>query len=952
MYSRPSTSTVDALTRVSLPNAPSVIGDSRVTRSRDGAYLDFRKPEQILKNAEARTAEVTNFISGLTKIAKPLVDDALLKQANNQVGELLATQDPVQLIRSSDPEQRSLIRALSPQARDILQDKAAGAASRMYLEILQAERTKRSAVLQSPTATPEDKTKAETEAKGIALERSGLATVEPSYLVKYSDGVIQGEAQLRGLDYKATYKAQDENEKAQYRNGLRSDILSLRGQRMAVISRQGDIGAWGASVKRAMEGGIVGDSTRYTPAEQAQLWGEAIQEEIARLTGSDQWDEAITTVETLRGLAAAGIKTPAGIDFFDQKLQSGVSLRYLLDSSADNLEKGYRQFQQRQVLEDNKDTIRQALQGDPNAEVGFQQALQNPNLTAEQMLTLGQNVSQARSIGAVPTQQQQLKEAELRYRIAQGGFNPDQMWQEVRSAGLKPSQVLGLAGQITSGSAESTQLVAGARQYLAQETIAAGSQIAEALKTADPETTQTITRDLQNAASRATEQRIQELQAAGETVNADRARDLYRNELEAIRNTRLKEAKAGASAYTDTPDRRVAQELAEFQQNVRSTNGKVEVASFPQAVREGFQAAFPNRAMTVPALEKYMMNRMGQIKTPDGKPVYSNPQQTLQGIIRPIQKRYQAPGSPDPGSTYSQLSTSERLLGVEGARAFNWLIQKAKGQSGASGSTTPKPVQNATQTKPQQQASSAPTIFQSAMGIALRSIGNVVTPPAAAATLDSQRETINQEAIDVLSRVWSSRQRLDIRTPPLPQLSATASTELAPLRISSSTHPIFVAIGIAEGTRTANGGYTKAYYGHRDSVDGNWNRGTVSGGRGSNASPQQVDRQWMAKLTRKAMAVAPLLQRVGLRPGTQGWNRLMFNILDLEVQSPLANQGFIRKLPQIIQQGATVEAIAKARADSFFNPATGRLESSFGSYSRLFQDQRSRAGVWDYRRRI
>jgi len=950
MYSRPSTSTVNALERISLPNAPSIIGDSRVTRSADGAVVDRRNPGQLLKNAEARTNEVTSFISGLTKIAKPLVDDALLKQANRQVGELLATQDPVQLIRSSDPEQRSMVRALSPQARDILNDKAAGASSRYYLEVLQAERTKRAAVLQSPTATPEQKAQAETEAKGVALEQSGLSSVEPSYLVKYADGVMQGEAQLRGLDYKATYKAQDENEKAQYRNGLRSEILTLRGQRMAVITRQGDMGAWGASIKKAMQDGIVGDSARYTPAEQAQLWGEAIQEEIARLTSSDQWDDAITTIETLRGLAAAGINTPAGIDFFDQKLQSGVSLRYLLDSMGDSLEKGFRQFQQRQVLEDNKDTIRQALLGDPNAEVAAQQALANPNLTAEQMLTLGQTVNQATAIGSRPTQQQQLAEAELRYRIAQGGFDPEKMWQEVKTAGLKPSQVLGLAGQITSGSEDSTRLVAGARQYLAQETIAAGSYIAEVNGTTDPETTQTITRDLQNAASRATEQRIQELQAAGQSVNADQARDLFRNELEAIRNTRLKEAKAGASAYKDTPDRRVAQELAEFQQNVRSTRGNVQVSSFPKAVREGFQAAFPGRAMTVPALEKYLMNRMNQIKTPDGKPVYGNPQQILQRTIK------EARGV-DTGNPVSRYG--DQMGGILQSNPLIRLLRSAQEAAApkAPAATqkpqgTSKPVRNAEQAKPQQQASSAPMIFQSAMGLALRSIGNVVTPPAAAATLDSQRETINQEAIDVLSRVWSSRQRLDIRTPPLPQLSATASTELAPLRISSSTHPIFVAIGIAEGTRTANGGYTKAYYGHRDSGDGNWNRGTVSGGRGSNASPQQVDRQWMAKLTSKAMAVAPLLQRVGLRPGTQGWNRLMFNILDLEVQSPLANQGFIRKLPQIIQQGATVEAIAKARADSFFNPATGRLESSFGSYSRLFQDQRSRAGVWDYRRRI
>lgn len=950
MYSRPSTSTVNALERISLPNAPSIIGDSRVTRSADGAVIDRRNPGQLLKNAEARAGEITGFIEGLTKIAKPLVDDALLKQANRQVGELLATQDPVQLIRSSDPEQRSMVRALSPQARDILNDKAAGASSRYYLEVLQAERTKRAAVLQSPTATPEQKAQAETEAKGVALEQSGLSSVEPSYLVKYADGVMQGEAQLRGLDYKATYKAQDENEKAQYRNGLRSDILDLRNQRMLAITRKADIGAWGASAKDAMQRGIVGDSARYTPAEQAQLWGEAIQEEIARLTSSDQWDDAITTIETLRGLAAAGINTPAGIDFFDQKLQSGVSLRYLLDSMGDSLEKGFRQFQQRQVLEDNKDTIRQALLGDPNAEVAAQQALANPNLTAEQMLTLGQTVNQATAIGSRPTQQQQLAEAELRYRIAQGGFDPEKMWEEVKTAGLKPSQVLGLAGQITSGSEDSTRLVAGARQYLAQETIAAGSYIAEVNGTTDPETTQTITRDLQNAASRATEQRIQELQAAGQSVNADQARDLFRNELEAIRNTRLKEAKAGASAYKDTPDRRVAQELAEFKQNVQSTRGKVEVSSFPRAVREGFQAAFPGRAMTVPALEKYLMNRMNQIKDKKGRPVYRNPQQALQRMI----KEARGVDAGNPASRYGDqmggLLQSNPLIRL--LRSAQEAITPKAPAATKAPTSTPRPVRNAEQAKPQQQASAQPNIMQSAMSLALRSIGNAITPPAAAGTLDSQPETINQEAIDILSKVWTRREPLSVRTPPLPQLSATAPTQAAPLAIRSDSHPLFVAIGIAEGTRTADGGYTKAYYGHRDPGNGVWNVGTVSGQQGG--SPRSSDQRWMARLTRQATTVAPLLQRMGVQPGTQGWNRLMFNVLDLAVQAPAAVTDFVRKLPAVVQQGATVEAIAKARADSFFNPRTGRLEASgFGNnYSRLFADQRSRAGVWDYRRRI
>ena len=88
---------------------------------------------------------------------------------------------------------------------------------------------------------------------------------------------------------------------------------------------------------------------------------------------------------------------------------------------------------------------------------------------------------------------------------------------------------------------------------------------------------------------------------------------------------------------------------------------------------------------------------------------------------------------------------------------------------------------------------------------------------------------------------------------------------------------------------------------------------------------------------------------------SQGWNRLMFNILDLRVQAaPAALTSFVMQVPKLIRQGLTVEAIAKARADSFINPATGRLEASGfnNNYSRLLADQRSRAGVYDYKRRF
>ena len=69
-----------------------------------------------------------------------------------------------------------------------------------------------------------------------------------------------------------------------------------------------------------------------------------------------------------------------------------------------------------------------------------------------------------------------------------------------------------------------------------------------------------------------------------------------------------------------------------------------------------------------------------------------------------------------------------------------------------------------------------------------------------------------------------------------------------------------------------------------------------------------------------------------------------------EVQSPAAAADLFRNLTG----DYSIEGIAKARADSFINPATGQLEAGGfgGSYNRLFTDQRSRAGTYDYKRRF
>ena len=209
------------------------------------------------------------------------------------------------------------------------------------------------------------------------------------------------------------------------------------------------------------------------------------------------------------------------------------------------------------------------------------------------------------------------------------------------------------------------------------------------------------------------------------------------------------------------------------------------------------------------------------------------------------------------------------------------------------------------------------------------------------------------EGLEALRTSWSSGQQ-GLNTGPLPQVAAATPVRYAPVAITSDKHELFVMVGVAEGTRTPSGGYTKAYYGHRDSGDGNWNRGTVSGGRNTSASPQMVDRKWMGTLTNVQQRMRGALIVHGLEPGTAGYNRVMFNLMDLTVQSPAAARDFAGKLIVMKNANWTVEAIAKARTDSYINPETGRLDApGFGNnYQRLFKDQRSRAGVYDYRRRI
>lgn len=136
--------------------------------------------------------------------------------------------------------------------------------------------------------------------------------------------------------------------------------------------------------------------------------------------------------------------------------------------------------------------------------------------------------------------------------------------------------------------------------------------------------------------------------------------------------------------------------------------------------------------------------------------------------------------------------------------------------------------------------------------------------------------------------------------------------------------PGVIALGMAEGTRTVDGGKTSAYWGHTDPGNGKHNLGSFSYQHGAR-TPEEADflqlqrlYQYTAALQEYAAANNMQLTLIELMAG-----------IDLANQAPLAAQHYLANLQQLKARGFVgMDAILEARAYSYINPATGRLEAS------------------------
>ncbi len=959
-YRRPRTSTVNALGGVGTPNSIQVKGDSQIQVSAAGRVIDKRNPNQLIRNAEASTAAISSFVNTITNQAPKVIEGALMDQANRQMSELVSSTSPKDLMAvTSDGPERDLMRGLNVFAQEKLAIYQANHAANEYRELTTADVEKNQALLTNPSTSDEVKAQVMSDIKEDARQRSRLGSVPAGAYATVMPQLAAFEGQLRGLNHKKTLARQKERDLLKVQNGLLSSVASYLSEGEEPEGK-GNVELAAESLKRE----ISDPRSMFTPREQADELYSGVETRVAMLISEGNADAAVAMANRMVDLSKTSIKTPSGEYFFDIRDSQGKNLTLKLSKLANN---ALREQQQQGALNikrlsgehyiDYNKAVTPAEKDAVSQEFLGKISTLPPEQRAAALVAMGQVEARLDA----PTELQIQNAAEARLKITTRGFNKEDssalLLELLNRKGITTTQYSIEMSNVAAGNPDADLYNnIGVAEKTAKvdieifslnlvdignvEPAGAGSSALADYK--DEEKSVVVEQQLRKQTLVAIEKQARKAKDEGNPWTQQMIVDKYKDELEnqySILEEKLRKGVIGGKTMVQ----RVNEEYRYLGDN--SNKGPLTVNSFSPETVKRFKRMNKGKEITVKNLLGSLANSMKGLKKKDGTPIYEDPVKEMKALARESRLKEDKYGFWETSNPLNFMMGTPQLKELDTIQEVERIPEQGKDdkeKTSEKNDTTSK----ADDTPPEG--------FKRVLMQGLGALGNVVTQPAQAGTLEGKPGILNSGNTDEFAKVMSRRIPMGIKTQALPQVSAATQVRRAPIAIASRNHPIFVAIGIAEGTRTPSGGNTKAYYGHTDIGDGNWNRGTVSGGR-NGGTPQQVDREWMGILTSVSTTMAPVLQRLGLPPNSQGWNRVMFNILDLRVQAaPEALETFVSKLPQVIKQGLTIEAIAKARADSFFNPRTGALEASgFGNnYSRLFADQRSRAGVYDYKRRF
>lgn len=982
-YSRPGPGKVNVGSGGSGGNVPTVSVNSGSTRTANAPFRDRRSPGQASKNVEVGYQGINALLDfANSETTRKFVSDQIDRQARKEAGAVLDAYPPTATTSTGNEEAIAAYNGLSGRAKSFVAEARATSAVSQYGEALQGEFAKRP-VIYAAGNTPqqqEQRAQAIAEAQASARDASGLSALSPYQLAVNADKLATIDGTYKG----AAYKTRLANETDLARVGLIQGAAAGLFDGWNALETAGATDVAGdqpltVGWRGTLESVVAESAKNFGPKGQAQVMAGGLFEALGRISDPQ---EKLEFLQRTRKQAANPILGADGkTDIWSIPLSEGKSIKSVLDElipgAEQEADKGMIGRTYAEALRLMKGNNPKGVEKARDLMLSRIEMLNDLALAPafiNQMETLTTRVTpEMRQRGyamferqldgedatalykdmiAAPIGTYSPQDANKMFSLAQqGGENAEykkkqDSFQEVRRqmgdlfdvgfseylkyTGLSDSEAYSINNQGTKDVAGAGKA---ARANFVMET---RDKFFEKMEAAEPGKFDPV-KAMQDAIN--------------ETVGEKKQKGPDTSGV-------ISDPKTQYVGWANSSLKALSQVAATGGNQIQS--GQIPAAAIAPATLQAWQQANPQKSfdsLTGLQKEQLLVRSIQSYKKFDAaKQQYVNyTEQEAKQRVKSMLKEAERQAANNGGSAAARVpdvvpETPEELKDARRPRMQGYgrePIEKTLGllEKAAQWATT-KQEDPFNFNKVFNNGGFGPQAMSYVDGFLNLTLG---AAPANAGQLDFG----TPEGLEALRSSWSSGQD-GLNTAPLPQVAAATPVRYAPVAINSDKHELFVMVGVAEGTRTASGGYTKAYYGHKDMGDGNWNRGTVSGGRGTSSSPQMVDRKWMGTLTNVQQRMRGPLIVHGLEPGTAGFNRVMFNLIDLTVQSPAAARDFAGKLIQMKQKGWTVEAIAKARADSFINPETGRLDApGFGNnYQRLFKDQRSRAGVYDYRRRI
>ena len=976
-YSRPSTGQVDAYGEVGSPMAITRDGlRSKSTISAKGAYLDNRDPAQAGRNETAKTAGVENFLKFLVDDIAPIAKGELQAQGNAAAMKAVTSipgMSDGSFYRQSDPEQQKILKDynLNGYALDQFKSYGAGVAVGQYGSDI-SDRMLSSPILQSDA--PQAERDAEKQ-RIFSESRTILQGIEPGYLSKYAPQLSNLEGGAVGKTEKLARDARNNNLANAGITAAKTSWEGYASTYSQVVDRDSD-----ESAAALYNGPLADIKESWGKAQSTQTVSEFYaQEEQGMLSaaleaiGDEEGEKALAILSSWEALQGLEYKITPTVNFWDLGNKAGEDGRTTVEKIGALKARANKLLKRTlgdRVIADNGDLVAGALRGEKPATdalmnlVGTMLASGDPG-EIEKAKALLEQTSQVVSQGRNLAVEDSGALAELQ-SLADDPAVSNQEFAN-RAQQLRDANLISNAAMVRNierrASPTQLQLQENRAYKELSETVVGGLDREGNFVTGEDGDVNAVIEDAKKILTAESSELVGELEGYLSSTFLSEAKVAVRKEFEDAGKPMPEGADLQQAIKTQAM-RLVKQETARIKTRYKGDKQKAKekISSIKdpiyKAIEDGvsrdkiwgdsiIETAKKTGARPDQVWEARYTSALVGVMGPEGvRFTKETAREEAKKQLEEIRRKLRAQYKPSAGSKGIPTRVPEKIE-ISYDTAMPGMQEEIAAAS----------------KNPDQEGEGSVLVVGGTK--VLNALGRVLPgggSPAAAATASSELSKAqsiqaiqNSDGWKSLNRMFARRERVSSTSPPLPQLPPTALTDTVPIAMTSDRHPMMVHIGIAEGTRTINGGYTRAYKGHTDPGDGHRNRGTFSGGRGmGNATPQQVDRHWMRELTARSARVAPVVARAGLRPGTVGYNRFMFNYLDLAVQAPRAADSFAAKLSSMKAGNWSIEVMAKARADSFYNPMTGRLEASgFGNnYSRLLGDQRSRAGVWDYKRRI